>query len=396
MRCLLLLTFCLLTTTVQAQSRSALEKERAENQRRKQEAARTLRQTVDKKQATLGQLNAYEQQIEAQKKIITSLEAELDLLQGEFAVLEATSAALTEELERLKEEYTQMVYAASKTRSYDRLLFLFSAGTFDQFARRLRYLQQYAEMRGEQAREIAAVQDTLAAQRRELNAKLAERRGLLDEQLAENTKLVSLQNEQRRLVRRLSSRELELRREVTKREQADQKLEKLIADLIRREMRKANSSDRSAGRVALTPETAMISNSFAANKQRLVWPVRAGFISGRFGRHPHPVLPNVTVENQGVDIQTNAGESVRAVFDGKVGFVASIPGRKGRIVSVQHGEYFTVYAGLKEVRVKTGQQLKTKDIIGEVYTDKDGVAQLQFQIWKNDERLDPQAWLYRK
>ena len=377
-------------------TRDALERERTENQRRKSEAARTLRQTVDEKQVSVGQLNAYLQQIAAQKQIVASLTGEIELVEKELSALAHKQRTMERNLDTLKAEYATMLYVASKTRSYDRLLFIFSARTFDQFARRLRYMQQYAEVRSQQARQIISVQDTLALQRTALTEKRQQQQILLDSQLAENTKLIALQVKQRQVVKSLTSREGELRRELKERESADVKLEKLIADLIRSEMRKASSSERSAGKVALTPETAMISTSFEANRKKLLWPVQAGFISGRFGRHPHPVLPNVMVENQGVDIQTNAGEPVRAVFDGKVGFVASIPGHKGRIVSIQHGEYFTVYAGLKEVTVTTGQTITSKQIIGEVYTDRDGVAQLQFQIWKNNERLDPQAWLYRK
>jgi hypothetical protein len=35
-------------------------------------------------------------------------------------------------------------------------------------------------------------------------------------------------------------------------------------------------------------------------------------------------------------------------------------------------------------------------VIGEVYTDRDGVSTLQFQVWKNSDRLNPESWLLRK
>ncbi|MGI4875574.1 MAG: murein hydrolase activator EnvC family protein [Janthinobacterium lividum] len=155
------------------------------------------------------------------------------------------------------------------------------------------------------------------------------------------------------------------------------------------------SADRHASRVALTPETALLSSGFAGNRGRLPWPVAHGFLAQHFGRHPHPVLRHVTVDNRGVDIQTNEGEAVRAVFAGRVLTVAQVPGMH-TIVMIQHGEYFTVYAKLRSVNVHEGQEVDARDAIGTAATDADGTAQVQFQVWRNSANLNPESWLGRK
>ena len=152
------------------------------------------------------------------------------------------------------------------------------------------------------------------------------------------------------------------------------------------------AADRRAVRVALTPETAVLSSSFAGNRGRLPWPVGRGFISQRFGRHPHPVLKNVTVENRGVDIQTGAGEAVRACFDGKVLTIATIAGMN-TIVMIQHGDFFTVYAKLRGVSVHEGQRVSAREVIGTVATDAEGTSEVQFQVWHNSANLNPETWL---
>ncbi|MEJ7658762.1 MAG: M23 family metallopeptidase [Hymenobacter sp.] len=114
-----------------------------------------------------------------------------------------------------------------------------------------------------------------------------------------------------------------------------------------------------------------------------------------FGRHPHPVLRHVTVDNRGVDIQTNEGEAVRAVFAGRVLTVAQVPGMN-TIVMIQHGEYFTVYAKLRGVRVREGQQVSAREAIGTAALDTDGSSQVQFQVWRNSANLNPESWLGRK
>ena len=54
---------------------------------------------------------------------------------------------------------------------------------------------------------------------------------------------------------------------------------------------------------------------------------------------------------------------------------------------------FSVYAGLKEVYVKTGQKVSTNQEIGQIISNKEGISELRFQIRKQFTALDPQAWL---
>ena len=184
------------------------------------------------------------------------------------------------------------------------------------------------------------------------------------------------------------------------------RLERMISDLVAAEIRKSrkmtgppnpNQNEETVDqKMLLTPEGRMISNSFAGNKGKLSWPVQNGFISSGFGKHEHAILKRVYVDNLGVDITTKAGEKVRSVFEGVVGLVGQVPGMEGQIVLVRHGEYFSVYSGLKNIMVSTGDKLKNKQAIGEVMKDDDGSALLQFQIWKNNKRMDPEDWLAKE
>jgi len=111
-----------------------------------------------------------------------------------------------------------------------------------------------------------------------------------------------------------------------------------------------------------------------------------------FGRQKHPLLKGIYVENNGVNIQTTEDEKVKSIFQGEVRAVAFIP-PLGNSVIITHGEYFTVYSGLKEVYVKRGQKVTISQEIGEVLSNSDGISELRFQIRKNTTPLDPQLWL---
>jgi septal ring factor EnvC (AmiA/AmiB activator) len=123
--------------------------------------------------------------------------------------------------------------------------------------------------------------------------------------------------------------------------------------------------------------------------------VQRGFVAQHFGRHQHPVLRHVVVDNRGIDIQTDNGEAVRAVFAGRVLTVAQVPGMN-TIVMIQHGEYFTVYARLRSVNVHEGEQVGARETIGTAATDAEGTTQVQFQLWRNSANLNPEGWLGRK
>ncbi|GAL83747.1 hypothetical protein MYP_974 [Sporocytophaga myxococcoides] len=400
-------------------SKSQLEKEKEENLRKIKEAHKILQETKSKKEATLGQLSALNQQINARNALINAISKEIELLDQDIRETEDFIAALENDIEILKKEYAEMIYTASKVNNYyDKLTFIFASESFNQMLQRIKYFRQYSEARKSQVEVIEKVKASLAKQKRRLVQKKLEKQALIENKTTETRNLEELKVQQNEVVKELSNKEKELIKELEDRKKSIRKLEKLITDLIKEEREKA---EREAAKVAketkekeskeknsgksnskntpvspnLTPEANNLSNSFAGNMAKLPWPVVHGSISHHFGKQPHPVLKGVYVENLGIDIQTLKDEQVRSVFRGKVIAVAEVPGMN-YVVMVQHGEYFSVYAKLKTVLVKTGQEIDAKTPLGYIYTDKNDVSELQFQIWKNNEKLDPEKWLYIK
>ena len=104
------------------------------------------------------------------------------------------------------------------------------------------------------------------------------------------------------------------------------------------------------------------------------------------------MLKGIILQNDGINIQTQQGEKVKCIFEGEVRAVAIFPAIGSSII-VNHGEYFTVYSGLKEIFVKKGQKVVTGQEIGRVSVNGEGISELRFQIRKNTIALNPQAWL---
>lgn len=372
-------------------TKTQLEQEKRENLKRIAEAEKILTDTEHEKNATIGQLQAINQQISAREGLISSLSQEVSLLDSEIGELNIIVRALERDLKDLKEEYGRMIYSSYKAnKGYSKLTFLFSSRTFNQLFRRLKYLEQYSDARQLQAREIEIVAKELRAQQNEVEIKRSEQRRLLNQQVSENKKLIGLKDRQDLVVKELNKREKDLRKELNDRKTAVGKLDVLIADIVRKEVERSKTLSTSA---QATEEQR--SSLFEENKNKLGWPVSSGFISSHFGKHPHPIIKNIIEDNPGVEIQTSQDAEVKSVFEGSVVAVAIVPGMNNMVL-LKHGEYYTLYARLRTVHVKRGQLVKADEVLGEVYTDKDGISELHFEVWKEFTKLNPEGWLATK
>lgn len=132
-------------------------------------------------------------------------------------------------------------------------------------------------------------------------------------------------------------------------------------------------------------------NNFAENRGRMSFPVASGTIIERFGKQPHPVFKNITIENNGIKIKVPAGTKARCVFPGVVINVMVTGGAK--TVLVKHGDYFTIYGNLESTNVAKGQQVSQGTIIGGVGSDLEGVYALDFQVWSGQTPVDPLGWV---
>lgn len=368
-------------------SKTQLQKEKQQNLEKIKETEKILSETATKKKNSLGELNAVNQRIREQENLINSISGEVRLLDSDIGENNDIIRVLEQDLNKLKKEYASMVIAAQKVNnSTTRLTFLFSAASFDQMIMRLRYIEQYSNIRKLQAEQIGKVQEALGGHVKKIESRRTEKNKLLTEEVTENESLTGLKKKQNTLVRSLEKEEKKLKKNLDETKKAIAQLDKLIEEIIREEVAKtARSASKSTASVAL-------SSSFEQNKNKFPWPVGSGFVSQKFGRQSHAVLKGIIIQNNGVNIQTKEDEKVKCIFEGEVSRVAFIQ-TMGNTVIIKHGEYLTVYAGLKDVFVRSGQKVSTNQEIGKVFSNADGVSELRFQIFKSTTPLDPQGWL---
>ena len=371
------------------QTRKSLEIERDTNLKKINEAEKILKETEQSKNATIGRLRVINKQINNRQDLILNLRKDIRSQNNEISSLRVLISSLTNDLIIMYNEYSEMIYYSYKSRSsLEKLSYIFSSQNYNQMFRRLNYIFQYSNIRRNQIIEIENVKDELSDQEQNLVNIKIKKDDLLKDELSENNKLQKLKNRQKKTISDLNKKQNRIRKEINERKIALNKLDELIRNIIRREKELTSSTDENINLLELT-------EGFESRIGKLEWPVRSGFISNKFGEHPHPVIKNIKVKNDGIDIQTNKSSKVYSVFSGKVSTVAFIPGMNN-VVIINHGEYYTLYAKLKNLNVVKGDNISSGDLIAELVTNADGITELQFQVWKNNIKLNPEKWIMKK
>lgn len=389
---------CALTVVCFTASPQSLD----ELRKQKQEAANEIKLTNDlltrvsaSQKATVDRLRLLTNQISQRQKLISNMSGEVSLLQEVINNNTMVVSMLEEDLQNIREEYARMIQYAYKNRgTYDKILFLLSADNFNQAYRRLIYIRQYTSFRQKLAETITILQNLMATKVTDLENHKRVRQEVLNDQLNENQKLEKEKRQQNSLAQKLQSQQKELRNKLAQQRRIEQQLEQEIQRIIEEEAQKTGTPARQG--FALTPEQKLIGNNFEQNKRRLPWPVERGVITEKFGVHPHPVLKNVTVNNNGINIATEPGAKARAVFGGEVSRVFGITGGNMAVI-IRHGQYLSVYSNLVNIMVKKGDKVEVRQNLGTIYHDasEGDKSILKFQIWKESTKLNPEEWLVR-
>jgi septal ring factor EnvC (AmiA/AmiB activator) len=388
----------------QTNEQKALESKREQLQKEISEINRLLFAEKKEKGNVLEQMEAMDQKINVRQQLIRVTNQQSNLLNRQINTNVRNIGKLRNDLAFLKEEYGNMIQKSYQNKSrQSRLMFLLSSENFLQAFKRFQYMKQYTQYRKEQGEQIVAKTDELT----QLNRDLSEQRKEKDKLVAENTQIknqlykeIQSQKELLKSIRKNESKyatAIENKKKEARR--IDEQIERLIRSAIAASNREASKSSSttatSSSKFVLTPEATIVANNFSANKGKLIWPVEKGIKRQGFGVYNDAVYPGIKHESNGVIIATDEGSKARAIFEGEVIAILSVPGgNKG--VQIKHGNYISTYYNLSRVYVKKGDKVNTKSDLGDIYTSKSsGTTQLKFYLYKDTTRLNPEEWIYQ-
>lgn len=404
--------FFFFSTSAFSQDRKKLEDEKAKIEREINAINAILKETKNTKRMSASELSILKKKIDSRQKLINNISNQMNILNGEITNTQKSIIELNNEIEVLKKEYAKMLRYAQKNRTAtDKILFIFSSKDYRQAYQRFVFFRQYGDMQKNMMYNIQNKFDELQKKTSELTIKKKNQESLLQQEQQNKKVLTSEQAVKQKNISQLTKKEKQLAKQINEKQERRKKLQNQINQAIAAEVRKQtniaskkNANNPAASEpttqktkkqeyvMSATPEEVQLSNSFSANRGKLPWPTEQGVVTSSFGTHPHPDIKGIMIENNGIDIRTPKGASIRAVFEGVVSKVFTGPNGQ-QIIIIRHGEYLTVYTNLSSVNVSNGSKVSTKQKLGTVYTNGENVSEFNFQVWKGNNKQNPSSWI---
>lgn len=416
----------------QTQTRSELERQRAEIQDEISAVKNSLNQTKKNRKASLGQLALLQKKLRLREAAIRNINRQIDFIQNDIGRSRGEIVKLKKDLDTLKVQYQKSVVYAYKNRSnYDFLNFIFSASNFNDALKRVEYLKSYRSYREQQTNTIVNTQELLQKKISNLEESRREKDEILEKQKKEKVALVEEKKEKDVVINKLKSRESELSKELSNKQKADNKLRASIRAAIDREIKLARlkaleedkrlKAEAAAAKAAnpaaaksdvavagalkkeekavrksifdATPGGEIISDNFEKNRGKLPWPVDKGNIKIPFGTY---AISGTKLKgtNPGLTLETDEGSAVKAIFDGIVVSVFDVEGESN--VLIRHGKYFTTYGNLASSSVSKGDKVKSGQMVGKAGSNSDGNGEIEFLLLQETKNLDPAIWIRRR
>lgn len=341
------------------------------------------------KTATINELTLKVKSIELQKMLLVNIKMQLNEISTKLAETSFKVDSLSLLINNRKAELIRIYrsYYKNLTKKHNILILILSSNNLNQAYNRLKMYRQLINYFNTQ---ISLLNQKII----ELDNKRSNYILFLKElklKQVEYQKAVSTLNKERNALeiskKNLERKKMELINEVRRKKNMltsiDNEIKRILEENTRnlKSMNKKNSIKYNES-----------SKIFKEMKGKLPPPAMNTLVLNFFGENNHPLLKNVKVKNNGVDLILTNSANVNAIHNGEVKKVFNIP-YGGKAIILRHGEYLSVYSNLIEVNVKVGQFVSTGEKLGNVMKQPDNTLVLHFEIWNEKEPENPLNWL---
>jgi septal ring factor EnvC (AmiA/AmiB activator) len=378
-------------------------------------------------QNSLSELKLIETQVRDREELVQNVDNQIRGAELTISSKSQEVKLLQKRVYSLKAQYRRLlIYAYKHRNKYGKMMYIFSSSNYFEAVKRNNYLRRVSDIQRKQFKLIKQSQRFIKTEITSIKTEKEKKEELLVLKIEEKNKMLSDKEKKQQALNKLKKDESKLLADLKTAERQKTELKRRIKQAIEKEIAEAaakarkeqqrqeakaaaagNNSTSSATAAAKpaekklviteTKESAALSKNFESNRGRLPWPVLKGSIVEGYGKNPHPTIPNVYTNNNGIDIGAPRNAQVRAVFQGEVTSVLNIPGA-GKVIIIKHGNYRTVYSNLQEVYVSVGANVGTKQSIGSLLTESDGgLSTAHFEIHQvingTVQRINPTLWL---
>ena len=369
---------------IQAEQRKLRQTEQQLRDEKRKAAEARARET-----SLLAELDQVEQQLANKQKQIHRLDGRISRTQSEITGLRGEIQQLQRHRSGQEVALSRRLRAVYKMHVQGGALPLLLSGD-DPVARSVavRHLTSLAALDARLIQEYRGTSDRLDDRRRREETRQRELADLKSDAQREQTEADRDAAKRRGLLAKVRDERAYHERMVGELTEAARRLEAFISDLQAKQRRLARVPPPKGG-------TAPPGVGFGTLRGRLPWPTEGKIVAG-FGAQVHPRFGTRTYRN-GVDIETNEGRDVAAVYGGHVIYTGWFKGYGNLVILDHDNEYYTLYAHMADIGVKEGDDVRQGQRLGTVGdTGSLEGPRLYFEVRHQGKPQDPEQWLRQR
>lgn len=387
----LILVFLLLVDSSYSQQISELNRKKKEIENEIETISNLLKKTENESKNSLNGVRLTKKKIELKNSLIKQIDNESDQLKDKIYLQKGKIDSLNHQIGLIKNDYKRIVLFSQNSKNKNVLLMLIlTAKDFNQAYKRIKYYQQIFNYKKKLVTRYYSIINII----KDENERLSDNINMLSKkQMEKEHEVIVLKKEEDLFLQKINELrkkksgllvELEEQKKISKK--INDEIKRLIEEEAKREAETKNITQE---------KRILLSSNFKDNIGKFTLPVSNGIITGNYGESFHPVLKEVKIKNNGIDITISQKSDVFSIYKGEVRKIFKVPGSNLAII-IRHGRYLTVYTNLTKINVAVGQEINTYQKIGEISLQKgEETSILHFELWNENKTEDPLKW-FRK
>lgn len=327
----------------------------------------------------ISKLNQADRLLNQTRRRVYALERNISRIEKKIAATSRSSEILMQQIKVNKEYVARRMVALYKLKWLGTFHVLASAESLHELLQRKSAIERILTYDQQVMAEFMANRMHL----KKMQSELEDQRDLKHQRAAEYQKQIEKMARERR---KRSILLASVRKEKSAQLAAIESLKRAAANL------NAKMKNLSAEPLTIAPQEFTAHEPFRAYKGLLKMPVKGRIISlfGKFKNTQYKVLNF----RSGIEIQTERGEPIKAVYAGKILYADWFKGY-GNMIIIDHGQnYYTVYAHIEEIFKAAGDVVQTGEVMATVGdTGSITGSKLYFEVRHHGKPLDPMQWL---
>ena len=370
---LLFLFCCIISITLSAQDREQLEQERMQVIESIEATDDLIASSEADRQKGIATLVALRGQIDQRNTLLNNIKQSISAAEFEIEFNLATLDSLTQRVKSIKDQYAILLRSKYVRRLIgSKWITIFSTSNINKAFLRWNYYRQFDSYRESKIKEIESIQNIVAKKNKEIKNYALENSALIQEQQQQNSELQKRIEQQNELLKDLQKDKTILQSQLFVIKEARESLNQAIESRVINELSGVKiGSDRGKSNE---------SNPVIV-KGKVMLPITNGYIE------------NFSISDEDktstISLSVAKGAMVISIAPGRVVSVKDVSGF-GRMIILQHGDYYSVYAKMNNVIVSVGNRVEKNTVLGSVDSTEN---KLHFELWKDKVRLDANKWI---